>query len=374
MKSPRRVLHVVSAMERGGAETLLMNIYRNIDRTNIQFDFVSHRKEKCDYDDEIISLGGNVYRVSSLGQMGPLAYIKQLKKIITSQNYSAVHAHTDYQCGFPALAAKLAGIKRRICHAHSNNWPKGRGLRQQIALKALQMLIKYSASDYCACSVEAGRFLFGQSSIDRGQVRVIKNGIEISQFIDQDLNNHSSVKHEFNIPQESKVIGHIGRFSESKNHAFLLKVLKRLVEEKQDIVAILVGDGPLRKDMEEEARKLGILSNIRFAGVRTDIPRLMKAFDVFLFPSLYEGFGIVTVEAQSCGTPCVASDSVPKNTDMGLGLITFISLNEDVGTWSQEITKSFMKETPSKNEIRKNISKLGFDIQKNIPEWMELYG
>src|SRR5665647_859079 len=139
-----RILHVVSAMNRGGAETLLMNVYRNIDRCKIQFDFVSHRMEKCDYDDEITSLGGRIFRIPSLGQTGPLTYIIKLKKIMTQTNYIAVHSHTDYQSGFAAIAAKMAGIKKRICHSHSNNWARGDGLKARITLKAMQSLIRYT--------------------------------------------------------------------------------------------------------------------------------------------------------------------------------------------------------------------------------------
>ena len=126
---PKRVLHIVSAMDRGGAEALLMNVYRNIDREMVQFDFVSHKSEESDYDKEIIALGGTIHRISSLGQLGPLAYMKELVKVMSSNRYVAAHAHTDYQGGFVAIAAKIAGIKIRICHSHSNNWPMGSGVK-----------------------------------------------------------------------------------------------------------------------------------------------------------------------------------------------------------------------------------------------------
>jgi glycosyltransferase EpsF len=371
---PKRVLHVVSAMERGGAETLLMNVYRNVDRSKIQFDFVTHRNESCDYDEEISTLGGKIYRISSLGQMGPMGYIKQLKKIMSANDYAAVHSHTDYQCGFPALAAKLSGIKRRICHSHSNHFPKGNGLKERTVLKMLRSMIRYSATDYCACSTEAAQFLFGQSLVKNDKIHLLRNGIEVRQFTNMDLDCKKSVKKELNIPGESKIIGHIGRFSRSKNHPFLLKVLKKLLEERKDIVAILAGDGPLRKATEEEAKKLGIIDHIRFLGVRADIPRLMNAMDVFVFPSIHEGFGIVTVEAQCSATPCVVSDGVPKNTDMGLGLMSFVSLNANLSHWSKEIENALMKKKPSKKLIINNISRLGFDIHSSIPEWLELYG
>ncbi|MEX2461037.1 MAG: glycosyltransferase family 1 protein [Paenibacillaceae bacterium] len=369
-----RILHVVSAMNRGGAETLLMNIYRNIDRCKIQFDFVSHRIEMCDYDDEITSLGGRIFRIPSLGQTSPLAYINELKKIMTQTKYTAVHSHTDYQSGFAALAAKMAGIKKRICHSHSNNWARGGGLKSRITLKAMQTLIRYTATNYCACSLEAARFLFGSSLVDKGKTHVMKNGIEIYRFSNLEPDCQSSVKQELNIPSESKIIGHVGSFSPSKNHAFLLKVLKQMTDEGKDMVMVLVGVGSLRSDVEAEANKMGIYDRIRFLGMREDIPRLMKAFDVFLFPSIFEGFGIVTLEAQCSGTPCVVADTVPKFTDMGVGLINFVSLNETFETWSRQINNALWLERPDHKIIMDKVIRRGFDIRQNIHEWLDIYG
>ncbi|HDX9591190.1 TPA: glycosyltransferase family 1 protein [Bacillus pseudomycoides] len=373
-KKAARVLHIVSAMDRGGAETLLMNIYRNIDKSQIQFDFVSHRTEKCDYDEEIAVLGGKVYRIPSLGQVGPFAYIKELTKIMSDNQYVAVHAHTDYQGGFAAVAAKMAGIKKRVCHSHSNNWPQGSGIKAKITLKVLQSIIKYAGTDYCACSIEAARFLFGEGIINDNKVELLKNGIEVSQFTDVDIRDVASMRKELNIPDEAKIIGHIGRFSESKNHIFILQVLKEILKGDTNFIAVLVGDGPLKSSIELKAKELGIYNNIRFLGVRTDIPRLLKAFDVFLFPSLFEGFGIVTLEAQCSGTPCVVADTIPRNTDMGLGIMSFISLNEKLEIWFEEIYKALSKEKPERRKIINNISKLGFDINSNISDWLSLYG
>ncbi|MDH4423933.1 glycosyltransferase family 1 protein [Bacillus cereus] len=373
-KKNKRVLHVVSAMNRGGAETLVMNVYRKIDKEQIQFDFVSHRNEKCDYDEEIAKLGGIVYRIPSLGQVGPFAYIKELTKIMSDNQYVAVHAHTDYQGGFAALAAKMTGIKKRVCHSHSNNWLQGSGFKAKITLKILQSIIKYAGTDYCACSVEAARFLFGEGTINNNKVKLIKNGIDIGQFTDVDIKDNISVRKELNIPDEVKIIGHIGRFSESKNHIFILQVLNEILKRDTNFIAVLVGDGPLKESIELEAEKLGIYNKIRFLGVRTDIPSLIKAFDIFLFPSLFEGFGIVALEAQCAGVPCVVADTIPKNTDMGLGIMSFISLDEKLEIWSAEIYKALLKERPERQVIINNISKLGFDINSNIPNWLSLYG
>ncbi|MFK9089956.1 glycosyltransferase family 1 protein [Bacillus salipaludis] len=371
-ESTKRVLQIVSSMDRGGAETLLMNIYRNMDREKVQFDFITHSTKKGDFDDEIISLGGKVFQIHSLGELGPIRYLKELIKIMSANKYLAIHSHTDYQGGFPTLAAKICGIKQRICHSHSNNWPQGNSYKAKLMLKFLKTLIKMTATNYCSCSIDAAEFLFSRKMVDQGKVDILKNGIDISQFLNE-KNCRNSVIQEFNLPKEAKLIGHVGRFSESKNHQFILKVFKNVIETDPSFIALFVGDGPLKGQIEKEAEKLGLLKHIRFLGVRADIPRLMKAFDVFIFPSLFEGFGIVTIEAQSAGTPCVVSDAIPKTTDMGLDLLSFISLEEDIAFWAQELKNAILIKKPDYDIINNTIIKNGYSIQDNIPKWLSLY-
>ncbi|MDR7000602.1 glycosyltransferase EpsF [Neobacillus niacini] len=373
-RAPKRILHIVSAMDRGGAETLIMNIYRNLDRTKLQFDFVVHSNKINDFEEEIIKLGGKIFKIPSLGQLGPVNYIKDLMKIMKSNHYIAIHSHTDYQSGFPALAAKLSGIKKRICHSHSNNWPNGGQLSEKMSLKVLQKIIRFSATNYCSCSKEAAQFLFGNRLVDSGKVGIFKNGIDISEFTKIEADSRNSVIRELKLPNDAKILGHVGRFSDSKNQIFVLNLLKKLLEDDERYCALLIGDGPLKEQMEAEAERLGIIKHVKFMGVRTDIPRLMKAFDVFLFPSKFEGFGIVVLEAQSAGTPCVLSAAVPKMTDMGLGLTTFVDLKESLEVWCQKVKESINKERPNSGLIMETISEKGYNIQSNVNEWIDLYG
>ncbi|MBT2679828.1 glycosyltransferase family 1 protein [Bacillus sp. ISL-35] len=359
-------------MDRGGAETLLMNVYRNLDRSKLQFDFIVHRADQGDYDNEIRQLGGKIYNVPSLGNFGPVSYVKKLAEVMSSKFYIAVHSHTDYQSGFPALAAKIVGIPHRICHSHSNNWPMNDSFKQKLLLKGFQALIKFSATQYCSCSQEAGVFLFGQQAVDKNQVTILKNGIDLSQYLDETITKTSVIR-ELGLDQDAKIIGHVGKFSKSKNQIFILKVLKQLVNKDKRYVVLLVGDGPLKEKIEQEAENMGLSKHVRFLGVRSDIPRLMKAFDVFLFPSIFEGFGIVTVEAQISGTPCIMSDSVPISTDMGLGLVKYLKLEENPEKWGEGVEKAINMQRPEKDTLVKALSDKGFSIQQNIEEWMKLY-
>jgi glycosyltransferase EpsF len=292
---------------------------------------------------------------------------------MSANNYIAIHSHTDYQSGFSALAAKLSGIKKRICHSHSNDWRQGKSYKARLTLKFLQTLIKMTATDYCSCSVEAAEFIFGKKVVEQGKVDILKNGIDIEQFKNI-YNCRDSVIQELNLPKDVKIIGHVGRFSQSKNHQFILKVVKKVIENDPAFVVLMIGEGPLKELIAKEAERLGILKNIRFLGGRADIPRLMKAFDVFLFPSLFEGFGIVALEAQCAGTPCVVSDAIPKTTDMGLGLITYMNLEEDLTIWSEEIMNATLLLKRTKNNLIYNtIIKNGFSIKENVPKWLSLY-
>lgn len=373
LNSPKRILHIVSAMDRGGAETIIMNIYRHLDRNKIQFDFISHSNKKQDFEDEIINLGGRLFKTSSLGVTGPIVYLKRLTKIMSSFPYQAVHAHTDYQAGFPALAAKIVGIKIRICHSHSNNWTKGNHIKGILTHKAMQTMMKVSANRYCGCSHEATRFMFGKQIVKNKKVLILKNGINLNEFTETNSNSKTSVIREFDLNKDVKIIGHVGRFSDSKNHIFILHLLEKLLKKDKGFIALLIGDGPLKLEIEQKANALGIKDHIRFLGVRTDIPRLMKAFDVFLFPSVFEGFGIAALEAQVSGTPCIISDTVTRSTDMELGLASFISLDEPLDIWCEKTINSLLIAPPDIETIKKLISTKGFDIQSNVRDWIKLY-
>ncbi|WHY71043.1 glycosyltransferase family 1 protein [Fictibacillus enclensis] len=369
----KRVLHIVSSMDRGGAETLIMNVYRNINRKRIQFDFVTHNTLKGEYDDEIRSLGGTIYSIPSLGSSGPFKYIKNLVSLMKEQSYVAVHAHTDYQSGFPTLAARLSGIKKRISHSHSTDWPRGKSVKERAALRLLQSTIKVSANQYCSCSPEAARFLYGNHSLKRNKVSILKNGIDLTHF--ESINREhskSSVIEELQLKPDVKILGHVGRFSPSKNQEFILNVLAQLVKEDEKIVVLFIGDGPLQKEVKEKAEKMNLSSYVKFLGVRSDVSRLMSAMDVFLFPSKFEGFGIAALEAQCAATPCVMSVAVPSSTDMGLSLVSYLILNEE--SWVLAIKKALMVHRPNREKIRKNITSHGYSITSNLPEWMELYG
>ena len=158
---PKRVLHVVSRMQRGGAETMIMNLYRNIDREKVQFDFIVHSDIKGDYDEEIEKLGGKIIKCNSLGTVGPLRYVKELSQLIKDNGpFCVVHAHTDFQTGFVAKAAKKAGVGKRICHSHNTQWKSNPNIIDKVMLFIFKIFIDKYATDYCSCGRDAAKFLF----------------------------------------------------------------------------------------------------------------------------------------------------------------------------------------------------------------------
>ncbi|ATH93264.1 glycosyltransferase family 1 protein [Bacillus glycinifermentans] len=371
---PKRVLHIVSGMNRGGAETMIMNMYRHADRSRVQFDFISHREETCDYDPEIISLGGRVFYVPSIGTAGLLSYIKRIRDVLIEKGpFSAVHAHTDFQTGFAALAAKLAGVPVRICHSHNTAWKPNPRFMDAVQLRLFRRLMFACSTALCACGQDAGRFLFGGKKMSKNAVHLLQNGIDLARFQEANSRSKAGMRKRFGIRENALVIGHVGRFFEQKNHPFLLELAGSLKKTGTPFQAVFAGDGPLRKQIEEQAARLGLEDEVLFLGVVEDVPSLMRTFDVFVMPSLFEGLPLVLVEAQASGLPCVVSDTITKETDLGLGLLKRVSLGAGFDRWAEEIGRAQQAEQPAWPDIESALAARGYDAKANLTRLMDLY-
>ncbi|EEL48456.1 MULTISPECIES: glycosyltransferase family 1 protein [Bacillus cereus group] len=372
---PKRVLHIVSGMNRGGAETMIMNIYRHIDRKRVQFDFVSHRMEECDYDEEIRSLGGRIFYLPSIGNSNPVSYVKNLRGLIKKQGpFAAVHAHMDFQTGFAALAARLAGVEKRICHSHNTAWKTNPNIVDNISLEIFRKLIFFNATDYIACGKDAACFLFGNHTYEKGKVMILQNGINLDVFEDIPETDCKNIRNSFNLPNEAILLGHVGRFYEQKNHDFLIDLAENLKKNDVKFNMFLVGDGPLRLSIEEKVYKRELNSYVKFLGVCDNIPQLMKAFDVFMLPSLFEGLPVVLVEAQAAGTPCVVSDVITSEADMGLGLMNRVSLDDSLEIWKNIIINVLQSSEVKRTDIYSRLSQLGYNAKLNSDKIMNIYG
>lgn len=353
---PIRILHIVTYMGRGGLETMLMNYYRSIDRTKVQFDFLTHRDFEADYDAEILALGGRIYHLPPLNPFSR-GYLAALDRFFAEHpEYRIVHSHLDCMAGIPLKYAKKHGVPVRIAHAHSSNQAKDKKYLLKLLYKRM---IPGTATNLFACSAEAGSWMF-----NRDDFHVLNNAIDTGQYA-FDPEVRRAYRRELGICEGTLVVGHVGRFDPQKNHSFLLDVFSKIPGEP---LLLLVGDGPLRAEAEKHAQRLNIRDRVIFTGIRSDVHALLQAMDVFVFPSLCEGLGIVAVEAQASGLSCLISDGVPmacKATD----LIVQLPLSVGAKQWADEVLKT--SDILRRNTMEE-IIRSGFDITENAL-WLENY-
>lgn len=325
-----RVLQCVNNMHRAGLETILMNYYRAIDRTQIQFDFLMHRDERSDYDDEIEQLGGRIYRAPRLYPQNYPAYFRFMKRFFSEHpEYKIVHSHIDAMSYLPLMAAKRAKVPVRIAHSHSTNIDKD----AKFLLKQLfRFCLRGEANVFWACGESAGRFLFGERKAD-----VVPNAVHPDKFL-YDNNVRVDVRKELGV-KDAFVIGHVGRFTYAKNHCFLVDIFASIQEIVPESVLFLVGTGEKQADVEAYVRLLGLQDKVKFLGVRSDVNRLFQAMDAFVLPSLFEGVPVVGIEAQFASLPCYFSDKVPFEVSF-TPECRFVSLQKSADEWAREVIEA----------------------------------
>ena len=360
----KRILHVLGTLDRGGTESMLMNYYRHINREEMQFDFVVHTTKHCDYEDEVLSLGGIVYRVPRFNLIN-LKHYKQSWSQLFSQHpeYQILHVHHFLVAGIVMPIAARYGIPVRIVHSH-NTKPPIIILKEKVMWLFHHDMIKNS-TERLACSSAAGKYLFGNLPF-----KVFYNAIETDRYIYNE-SNRKKIRDEFGLTEDDLVIGHIGSFrTRQKNHSFLIDVFAELTKYDSHVKLLLIGDGQLRKEIEEKCRSLALEDKAIFAGIRDDVPALLSAMDVFLFPSFFEGLGIVGVEAQAAGLPCVFSDAIPDEACV-TDLVTKVSLHEKASDWALQIMK--FKRSKERCSYCKEVAQAGFDVENNLRKLEELY-
>lgn len=356
---PIRILHIVTYMGRGGLESMLMNYYRHIDRTKVQFDFLVHRDFEADYDAEILSLGGQIHPVSKLVPWSK-AYRRELKDFFHAHpEYRIVHVHQDCLSAVALQCAKECDIPVRIAHSHNSNQDKN--LKYLIKLHYMKQIPTYT-TDFFACSDTAGKWMFHNNNF-----KVLNNAIDTKQYL-YTQSTCDTMQNQLHL-QGKFVLGHVGRFRKQKNHDFLIDIFAAVVSKHPDSVLLLAGDGDLQPIIEEKVQKLGLTDKVKFLGARSDVNRLLQAMDVFVFPSLYEGLPVTMVEAQAAGLPCVISENIPSECII-TDLVTQMSLQESADTWANEILKHC---SDSHEDTTNQIRKAGFDIEENALRLQEFY-
>lgn len=364
--SKKKILHIVGAMNMGGTETMLMNIYRNIDRSKFQFDFISYSDKNSYYDDEIKELGGNIIKLKN-----PKSIKELYKSIKENGPYDVVHAHTLFNCGIAMIAAKKCGVRIRISHSHTN-LDSNDSIIKQLYMNLMRFSINMNSTKLLACSNSAGNYLFGKRYIKDDKYSYFPNIIDYSKFINNDDKNVKKFKYEVDLTNKI-VMGHIGRFIDSKNHKFLIDILKNMTDKDIDASLLLVGDGPMKSEVEKLAKEKKVYDKIKFVGIRDDISIMLQSMDVFVFPSMYEGLGLVMLEAQASGIPCVVSQAIQPEADLGIGLVKKLSLEDRVDIWVDNILKSVNKKERDKNKIIKAFETSGYTVEIGMNKLMDIY-
>lgn len=368
-----RILHVVANMGLGGTETYLMNIYRNIDRQKVQFDFLTYYEdgESGYYDDEIIQMGGKIHNIPSVTKAGFLKFINNTRQVIRNGNYTIIHAHTTHNIGLAMFAAKQEGVNIRIAHVHNTKVGGNATIVEKMYRKMMKHWINRYANKFCACSAKAAEHLFTRKNIEKNYT-YLPNSVDLNPFVIKSIEDDGSLKEVLKIPKNSKIVGHIGRYGKAKNHEFIITMFNNLLQKRKDVYLVLVGDGATRSKIEEKIKKMGIVDHVKVLGLRKDIADLMNIMDVFILPSLYEGFGIVLLEAQASGLPCIVSENVQAEPDMKLGLMHWVDL-QDTEKWVSTIEENLDKKILEKDLIIDAIEKSPFKIEKVVEQFYDLY-
>ena len=365
MEKPIRILMLFTIMNRGGAETMVMNYYRNIDRTKVQFDFMVHREERGAYDDEIEAIGGKIYRMIPLHPFTFGKYQKQIARFFDEHNeYKIIHGHCSESGYFVYKEASKRGIPVIIAHAHST--------KALFDLKwFFRTYFKHAMRKYVTqiftCGEESAIWLAGK---ELGKKAILqRNAIDTQRYI-YSPSTAKKIRESLQISNDTLVIGHVGSFWKIKNQTFLIDIFQELHKQNPHSKLLLVGEGELKNAMIQKVQSLHLENVILFLGSRSDVPDLLKAFDVFVFPSLGEGLSVAMLEAQCAGLPCVVSNTIPKEVEM-TDLITYLPLNNQPKTWCEQILKVSQKKN-NRNQYPAILTEKGYDIRKNA-EWLQNY-
>lgn len=365
MREPIRILQVFAEMNRGGAETMIMNLYRHIDRSKVQFDFIVHTKNKCAFDDEIAKLGGKIFRVPKYKGVNHFAYKKDWNFFLTNHSeYKVIHGHIRSTA---SIYLKISKEKGLITIAHSHSIASRGNFAQKVIKNSMQLPIRYIADYFFACSDQAAKWLFGRNILVQDNYKLINNAIEIDKYL-YDEEERNKLREFLNL-KDKFVVGHVGSFTYPKNHKFLIKIFYEVQKQKKEVALLLVGDGPLRKFIENRIKKLNMSDKVIFIGSVPNVEDYLQVIDVFVFPSLFEGLGIVTIEAQASGLPILVAETIPSEVYL-TNLIEKEFLKSSPTQWANKVINCINRDR--RFDFSKDISNGGYDIFKTV-KWLEKF-
>lgn len=361
MGQPVRILHILGNTQLGGAESRIMDLYRHMDRSVVQFDFVVHSKEEGYFNEEIRKLGGRIFRVPRFRVLNYFSYCRAWKKLLQEHRdadgrseFHMIQGHMTSTAAIYLPIARKCGIETTIAHARSAGVDKG---LKGILTRFLRRNLSKKADYLFTCSELAGISVFGKKAVEQGRTRFLPNAIDCQKFAPDPL-VREKIRRELGI-ENCYVIGHVGRFHYAKNHEYLLRVFAELVKRKtRDYVLLLLGEGSGMEDIRILSRELGIEDKVYFLGNKSNVNDYYQAMDYFVYPSRFEGMPGTIVEAQTAGLRCLMSDTICKEV-IATELVTTRSISEDPGLWADEIEQHLQYQRSSRVDEMKE---LGFDV------------
>ena len=355
------VLQVLGTLDYGGIESMIMNLYRNIDRNKIQFDFVVHSKQHGVFYDEVLALGGHVYFCPRYSGTNAIQYRSWWRSFFRKHSeFKILHSHLRSSASLFIPIAKKNGLVT-IVHSHSTFDGKG---FCAYGKRIMEFPLRSQADYLVACSAEAGKWLFGRDAFERSNYIFLPNGIDAARFA---LNQETRSRYRKELGINGKLVfGHVGRFNEAKNHLFLLDVFAEIHKRNPDTILLLVGNGQLEKDIRRKSISLGLGSSVNMMGNRSDVADILQAMDVFLFPSKWEGLPMALVEAQAAGLPYIISDKITRDVDI-TQLVHRLPIN-DVKPWADLALSGLPR-----SEVTDKIVKAGFDVKESAIVLARIY-
>lgn len=358
-----KILHVIGGMDRGGAESYIMNTLRNIDRKKYQCDilvFLAPREDdKYFYQDELKKLGVEIIRVKDNRFRHPLKFIADVQKVLEDGKYDAIHSHIDFMSALTLTAARKAGVKKRISHSHNTNNSKFESKKMRVIAASLRRKLNREVTDRLACGIDAGKFLYGAKK----DFTVIHNGIDLQKFR-YNSNTRNMMRAKFDIDENAMVLLNVGRFEAQKNQEHLIDLFGDYVRKDKTAKLVIIGEGSLKRELEDKIASERLGKSVVLLPAQGDMERFYSMADVFVLPSLFEGVPTVGIEAQASGMTCLFSDKVPEETKL-LDSVKFLPLDD---SWNAYIVKSTDRAAAVKNE-----KVLEYDIKSTVKALEKVY-
>lgn len=348
-------------MNRGGIETFMMNYVRHMNRNVIHIDFAVTGLEKGAYDDELKTLGCKIYRLPKKSKH-PIIYQRRLKELFSNGKYDIVHSHADAMSCWVLKVAKDCGVPVRIAHSHNTQHLTTNPIKFQINEFARKNINKYVTNRF-ACSNEAGKWLFGDASF-----KVVHNAIETNDF-EFNVNKRKTLREKYGISDYTILLGHVGRFDTQKNHRFLIDMFAELAKRNDSYKLMCVGAGWLKDEIEMQIKENNLTDKVILVGQQENAGDYYNAFDLYVFPSLFEGLGFVLIEAQTNGLTCISSDEVPQATNLsGADKMLYLPLDKQI--WVEKLLKL---DKPERYDGARYVIKHGYDIIHEAKKLENIY-